>query len=153
MFKILLATDGSEHAFQAADFAAQLAGKISDAEITVLSVLDPAVVSQAAVSPAGMPVTIPVNLSADLEMAMTEILRDTQVSLSVAGRTATTRMAHGKPAQVIRDVAEKEGYDLIVMGASGHGRIADILLGSVSDEVVHRSTVPVAIVRAKGERR
>ncbi len=153
MFKILVATDGSEHAYRAADFAARLAGKISDAEITALSVLDPAVVSQAAVSPAGIPVTIPVTLSEDLQRAMEEVLQDTQQRLLAPGRTVSTRLAHGKPALVIREIAEKEGFDLIVMGASGHGRIADILLGSVSDEVVHRSGVPVVIVRVKEERR
>jgi len=33
--------------------------------------------------------------------------------------------------------------------SSGQGRIADILLGSVSNEVVHKSMVPVVIVRVK----
>lgn len=153
MFRILVATDGSEHAYRAAEFAAGLAAKIPDAEITVLSVLDPALVSQAAVSPAGMPVTIPLTLSADMERAMEEVLRDAQMKLLVAGRTVTTRLVRGKPAQVIREIAENEGFHLIVMGSSGHGRIADIFLGSVSDEVVHRARVPVTIVRTREERK
>jgi len=149
MFKILLATDGSDYAYRAADYAGVLAGKIADAQVTILSVLDPSLAAQAAVSPAGMPVTIPVALSTGLERAMEEVLRDTQLRLVSAGRTVTARLEHGRPAHVICDIAQKENYDMVVMGSSGQGRIADILLGSVSNEVVHKSMVPVVIVRVK----
>jgi len=43
--------------------------------------------------------------------------------------------------------AEEEGFDLVIMGSSGMGQVSGILLGSVSDRVAHRSTVPVLIVR------
>ncbi len=149
MFKILVATDGSEYAYRAADYAGILASRIEDAEITILSVLDLALVSQASVSPAGMPVTIPIALSSEMQRAMDVVLEETQQKLAQTGRNVVVRREEGRPAQVICAIAEQEQFDMIVMGASGQGRIADILLGSVSDKVVHRSTVPVVIVKAR----
>ncbi|MDO8689398.1 MAG: universal stress protein [Dehalococcoidia bacterium] len=149
MFKILVATDGSEYARKAAEYAGQLASKIPDAEITILSVLDIGLISQAAVSPSGMPVTIPVALSEDMERALNSVLQDARDKLAPTGRPVTTRLEEGRPAQVICDIAEKERFDMIVMGSSGQGRIADILLGSVSDKVVHKAKTPVVIVRSK----
>lgn len=151
MFKILVATEGSDYAYRAADYAGLLAGKIDDAEITILSVLDLGLLTQALVSPSGMPVTIPVTLSSDMESAINGVLQETQQRLLSAGKKVTVRLERGQPAQVICDIAEKENFDLIVMGSSGQGRIADILLGSVSDKVVHKATVPVLIVRTKEE--
>ncbi len=149
MFKILVATDGSEYAEKAAEYAGTLAGRIQDAEITVLGVLDLGVISQASVSPSGMPVTVPVTMTEDMETALRSIVEDTRQKLAPIGRPVVTRLEEGRPALVICDIAEREQFDMIVMGSSGQGRIADILLGSVSDKVIHRSTVPVVIVRSK----
>jgi nucleotide-binding universal stress UspA family protein len=42
---------------------------------------------------------------------------------------------------------ENNDYDLVVMGAHGHGALADALMGSVSRRVVRRSKTPVLVVR------
>lgn len=148
MFKMLVATDGSDYANKAVDYAGSLAGRMQDAEMTLISVLDIGVVSQTAVSPAGMPVTIPVTLVSEMERALASVLQETQDRLVSTGRRVTTRLEEGHPAQVICEIAEKEGFDLIIMGSSGHGRVTDIFLGSTSDKVIHKSRVPVLIVRS-----
>ncbi len=150
MFKILIATDGSNYAYRAADFAGSLAGHMPDAEFTVLSVLDLNLVAQtASISPSGMPMTVPLNVTSDMEAAVNEMLQDTRERLLATGRPVTARLEFGDPARVICDIADREHFDLIVMGPSGHGRVADILLGSVSDRVIHEASVPVLIVRTK----
>jgi nucleotide-binding universal stress UspA family protein len=63
----------------------------------------------------------------------------------------TTLCVEGSPAARIIEQARENGHDLIVMGSHGRGRLGDALLGSVSREVVHRSPVPVLIVRRDTE--
>lgn len=49
-------------------------------------------------------------------------------------------------AHTIVDYTEKNGIDLIVMGASGMGTIKSFVIGSVSTEVLRKSICPVTIV-------
>jgi nucleotide-binding universal stress UspA family protein len=61
----------------------------------------------------------------------------------------------GSAGEVIVDEAEKWGADLIVMGSRGLGAWSRLLLGSVSNAVVHHAKCSVEIVRkphAKSEK-
>ncbi|MGD2107517.1 MAG: universal stress protein [Nitrosopumilaceae archaeon] len=53
----------------------------------------------------------------------------------------------GHEAKQIIDFAQKKKFDLIVIGARGRGTIKQMLLGSVSNAVVHSSKVPVLVIR------
>jgi nucleotide-binding universal stress UspA family protein len=57
-----------------------------------------------------------------------------------------THVLEGPPAQAILRVAAEEGYGLIVVGSRGHGVMAGLLLGSVSNAVVQRALCPVLVV-------
>jgi nucleotide-binding universal stress UspA family protein len=48
---------------------------------------------------------------------------------------------------VLVEEAEEANADLIVIGSHGQGAISDILLGSVSQYMVHHAAAPVLIVR------
>ncbi len=52
----------------------------------------------------------------------------------------------GRPAAVILELAESGAYDCVVMGAHGQDMITDLLLGSVTSNVVRRSPIPVLSV-------
>ncbi len=56
-------------------------------------------------------------------------------------------MVKGNPAEEILREAEKGKYDFIVVGSTGKGKINELLLGSVSSEVVHHAKVSVMVVR------
>ncbi|WP_248895521.1 universal stress protein [Haloplanus halobius] len=58
-----------------------------------------------------------------------------------------TRIEVGKPARVVVDVAEAGPFDHVVVGSHGREGVTRILLGSVAEEVVRRSPVPVTVVR------
>jgi nucleotide-binding universal stress UspA family protein len=53
----------------------------------------------------------------------------------------------GTPAQEILKAADKQKVDMIVMGSHGHGAFGTLLLGSVTQKVLHNAKVPVLVVR------
>jgi nucleotide-binding universal stress UspA family protein len=61
----------------------------------------------------------------------------------------TTQLIEGPPAPAILRVAVEDGYDLIVLGSRGHGQLAGLLLGSVSNAVAQQANCPVLIVHGK----
>ncbi|WP_222913258.1 universal stress protein [Natrinema sp. SYSU A 869] len=63
------------------------------------------------------------------------------------GRNLDTEIATGKPDHEIVDLAEEEAYDTIIIGSHGREGISRILLGSVAENVVRRSPIPVIVVR------
>jgi nucleotide-binding universal stress UspA family protein len=59
---------------------------------------------------------------------------------------AKAELVNDRPAEAILRAAEEYDALLIVVGAAGRGPIAGALLGSVTYQVVHRSTRPVLVV-------
>ena len=55
-----------------------------------------------------------------------------------------TRVVQGHPAQVLLDAAA--GAQLLVVGSRGHGTLAGMLLGSVSQHCVQHAPCPVVVV-------
>lgn len=55
--------------------------------------------------------------------------------------------ASGEPGETIVKKAEEIGAELIVVGCRGLGQIRRTFLGSVSDYVLHHSSVPVFVCR------
>ena len=66
--------------------------------------------------------------------------------LIAAGVRYQTVMDDGRPASVIAAVAERENAELIVVGRRGRGGVAELLLGSVSHELVLSSKRPVLLI-------
>ncbi|WP_121743191.1 universal stress protein [Natronorubrum halophilum] len=76
-----------------------------------------------------------------------DILDDATELAADRGRDLDTETVTGKPDHEIVDLAEKEAYDTIVIGSHSREGISRILLGSVAENVVRRSPVPVIVVR------
>ncbi len=75
-----------------------------------------------------------------------ELLPDVR-SLRDAGYGVSVMVHFGNPAREIVDVAEDEAVDLVAMATHGRTGVSHLLMGSVAEEVVHRSSVPVLLVR------
>jgi nucleotide-binding universal stress UspA family protein len=57
-----------------------------------------------------------------------------------------TRIEEGRPAKKISEIADTEGFDLIVLGRRGNGMVDHLIMGSVTNEVVRLSHTPVLII-------
>jgi nucleotide-binding universal stress UspA family protein len=149
MNRVLVATDGSELAVEAARRASTL---LADFEATVLGVVPPAIVAPgtavAGIEGVALPVTDPETV-AEIDEALTaEIKGGVDRAIAVLGRPATALIVHGDPAGEICRIAEEGTYDVIVIGSHGSGFVKRVLLGSVSHYVMQHAPCPVLVVRA-----
>lgn len=62
------------------------------------------------------------------------------------GFDATAILAQGAPVKTILEVAAKHKIGIIVMGSHGHSAAYQILVGSVSEGVLHKAPCPVLFV-------
>ena len=53
----------------------------------------------------------------------------------------------GEQAKTILSYAEQKNTDLIVMGAFGHSRIHDLILGGTTAYIIRKSTIPILLNR------
>lgn len=144
--RILLATDGSENAVKAAQWAAELANTYG-AKVIVLHVVHvPAALAGSTILPGGATdVAVVTRL---MEQAAEGILAVTTPALEEKQVSYETRIEYGHTAETIVRIANEEGVDLIVMGSRGLSDASALLLGSVSHKVLHAvHNKPVLIVR------
>ena len=144
---IVVGVDQSEQAQQALRFALEEA-KLRHARLRVVHAWQYGTVGAAGVEsfyPAVGPDVSEVREAAEqaLEQALRESLPDTD-SVEIE-----RRVVEGRPAAVLVD--ESRDADMLVVGSRGHGGFADLLLGSVSQQVSHHAACPVVIVRPKAK--
>ncbi len=137
---ILLAVDGSERAWKAAQLAAEIT-HCAPAPVTLRIVV--------AYDPIPAYLGEP-NLQKAIDARMTDAESVLMQALKVIGEVPAdvhTEILEGPAADAILRVAETRGSDLIVMGSRGLGQMAGLLLGSQSQKVVNNARCPVLIVR------
>jgi nucleotide-binding universal stress UspA family protein len=137
---IVWATDGSEHADRALPFAKQLAVGDDAALFVVHS--EEIFVGRAG----GYPVLADEeDLEAKIRGQVAE-LREEGFDASVQiSRSAATGAAH-----MIAGFARDIGADVIVVGTRGHGPVAGLLLGSVTQRLLHIAPCPVLAIPTAG---
>jgi nucleotide-binding universal stress UspA family protein len=59
----------------------------------------------------------------------------------------TTLILRGKEDKELLDFIQKETVDLLVMGAYGHNRLRELLVGSTTSSVIRKSPIPVLLTR------
>ena len=64
----------------------------------------------------------------------------------VEGVTATAMLLRGSTVKALLAEADRLGVDLIVLGSHGHGLMYRMLLGSISQAILQKSTIPVLLV-------
>jgi len=67
--------------------------------------------------------------------------------LRAANITATPRTASGEPEKVLDHLVLEEGFNLLVMGAYGHSRIRNLIIGSTTTTMIQTVKIPVLLYR------
>ena len=139
--KILIANDGSENARRAVSHGIDIA-KISGAEVYAVYVVSD---EHAKVSGKVMGWAEP------FEEYMTDRGEVATADVEKSGKATEVRvekvLLKGSPAEQILDYSEKNDIDLVVMGTQGLTGIKRFLIGSVAENVIRHSKVPVLVVR------
>ncbi len=153
--RILIATDGSEGALAAARQARRLLNPQMVSQVTVVAVTHPFIGSSfgdpALVAP--LPQSVIDEMSHSAESAAQDAVRRTIEELGELGAQAQSRICTGRTADEIVRTARDEGTDLIVIGSRGWGEARAMLLGSVSEQVLHHAPCAVFIVRSASGRK
>ena len=136
--KILVATDGSEGSENAIRFASRLA-KESHSTVTLLHVIPKIETTKEEI------ITLVKEEIGSPEKAGKKYLEAGKKTVEEFGIKPETKLLEGHPVDEI--LKEAERYDLLVAGSHGKGKVDRFLLGSVSSELVHKSKVPVLVVR------
>ncbi len=74
-------------------------------------------------------------------------LEGAAATLRKGGYIVTSENLPGNPEKVIADKVLSDGFDLVVMGAYGHSRIRNLIIGSTTTEMVRSCMVPVLLFR------
>jgi len=90
------------------------------------------------------------DIAEKLERRGVQLTQEVASILAEEGCETTTAVKEGDPAQVITDYAEDNEIDLITMGTHGRRGIKRRLIGSVTENVVRTSEVPVMTIRLDG---
>lgn len=141
---IMVATDSSEAAKKAVDSAIRLAQK-NNAKLYAVHVIVPGETKVTQHDPR----------DAEWEKHMKEYLmtqgKEATHYVVTAGKIVNVAVEpvvlEGNPADEIVNFAEKNDIELIVMGTLGKTGIERFLLGSVAENVIRHSKVPVLVVR------
>ncbi|WP_164985158.1 universal stress protein [Ammoniphilus sp. CFH 90114] len=140
MYKILLATDGSEHANRAVEQTLFLAGSIPQSEVTLIHV-------SSKIPPREKLFESNFNVLSILEDQAHDALKQTEKQFQEQGIDYRLEVAWGDPASEIVNQAKREGSQVIIIGSRGLGRLSEVIMGSVSQRVLHEAHCPVMIVK------
>ncbi len=143
--RILAPIDFSPSARAALEYAAYLAGKFG-ASLDVMHVWEP----PGYVGPDTLAL-LPISAGQPgWDQTRGEVSREVEQFLAKAGarpKNLSVRVEAGEPSDTILHVARETGVDLIVMGTHGRTGLSRLLIGSVAEAVLRRSTCPVTTIR------
>lgn len=139
--KVLLPVDGSELSMEAVRAALRMRQQGLHLTAVLANVQEPASLYEMLV--AHDPDLID-QVSAEAGL---DALQPARALLDAADVEYECEVAKGDPAHTLIDICERFGCEMVVMGARGASSLRSAMLGSVSNEVLHASAVPVVIVK------
>ena len=141
--KILCPVDFSDTSMNAANNAINFSMEIK-AEITFIHIIDiQALQNIGDLSGGGIN---DINLLIEEEKPVLSKLKD---ECDKKGIKVKTILTHGEPVSVILETIKEGGHDLIIMGTHGKSGLTRLVLGSIAENVVRKSDIPVLLYHCK----
>lgn len=140
--RILLPTDGSPAALDAADQLAALLHDNKETRVTIAVVIAPTDPRSS-----DMEADIVERQNASMRRSAQRALDATAARIAKAGVRHTTRLLEGDPVSKVIVHEARTGYDLIAMGSRGMGMDEQDhhYIGSVAERVIRRAGLPVLV--------
>ncbi|MHA1209259.1 MAG: universal stress protein [Candidatus Freyarchaeota archaeon] len=140
--RIMVGTDGSEYSDKAVDHAIELC-RATGAELLAVSVVN----MEALECIENSDRDVYCKVQDSLEQRANDILSRVEGKAARENVPVKKIIQVGDPAEVLVELAKREGADLIVVGTRGHVGVKRVALGSHAQKVVRWSNVPVLVVR------
>jgi nucleotide-binding universal stress UspA family protein len=140
MKSILVAVDGSEYSDRATQHAIDLLSSGSAAELHLINV-------QPALSGAVAAFVSRDQIDQHHREEGEKALASAVALAKKAGIQAKVHIGVGRQGEIVADFARKLDAGLVVIGTRGHTGLAGVLLGSVAQDVIAHSKVPVTLVK------
>ncbi len=140
--RIVVGVDGSKHSESAIRWAARMARGMGSEVVAVFAVAPPVYFDGGFLAP-----VVPPQFDLEWRAGMkTQFEEEWCKSLRDTGVRYRAIMEDGRPASVIAQVADSVNADVIVIGRRGRGGVAELVLGSVSHELVLHSKRPILVI-------
>jgi nucleotide-binding universal stress UspA family protein len=144
--RILVPLDGSDLASSVLPFVADLAKPLEASVLLFQAINEPAITYP------GSGAVFDDTTLKEMEAAAREYLKTAAEGLISQGVKTDIAAALGNTTDAIAWAAERERADIIAMSTHGRSGVGRLVLGSVADSVVRRTTLPVIVVRPETNR-
>jgi nucleotide-binding universal stress UspA family protein len=150
--RILVPLDGSDEAASAVPFAAELARRFGSTILLLEMVRTTGTTLALAADAASGAMTDPHVIATEAEareQAAEGYVSAVAEQLAGQGLDVSYTVGEGREGAGIADAAKREKVDLIVMATHARGTLGRLVFGSVTDDVVRHTTIPVLAVPPK----
>lgn len=147
--KIILAIDGTKHSESAIKSISQLNLGEND-ELKIITVVDLAMPMAIDLYAGYLPSSNEIENTAkeNAKLILEKTKKEVSDLIGNEKLIINTEVLIGSPESRIVETAEVFGADLIIVGSHGYNRWERLLLGSVSDSVVHHALCSVMVIRS-----
>jgi len=135
--KILVPLDGSANSLRGLENALTIA-KQFDAEATGLYVVH---------IPAATAIKISPEMRTKAIKYAESIISEATNMAAKSGVAFKPKIETGNPGEKITKTANAGNFDLVVIGSRGRGSTKELFLGSTSNQVLHKVSAPVVVVK------
>lgn len=136
--KILVSLDGSKNSLKGLDYTIYLARQCNS------------IITGLCVVPIYPPIAVP-GLTSSFRSKMTKdakkFMYDAKTQAAQSGIDFNGKIIYGIPTEDVVNFANKNKFDLVVIGHRSHGAVREMFLGSVANSTVHKSKIPVLVIK------